>query len=143
MGRLALATAMLLVLLTVCGHGGDMDTRETVTVKGQLHQPHVLRGKCKYPDCVGPGSEKCIGISKWCGSKKSCPGGVCISKEQSCCCRRAGPESLLATVETKRLGISGDKGCCCCSRPSKAAEVARPGGRADVEQTPPADRPRD
>ena len=117
MGRLALTTAAMLVLLNASGGGGDVDTKETMTVKGQLHQPHVLRGKCKYPDCVGPGSEKCIGISKWCGSKKSCPGGVCISKEQSCCCQCAETESLLATVETNRLGICGDKGCCCGSRP--------------------------
>ena len=116
MARLALATAMLLVLLTVCGHGGDRDTRETVTVKGQLHQPHVLRGKCKVLDCVGPGSEKCAG-DKRCGSPKSCPEGVCVSKEQSCCCRRAGPESLLPTAEMTRLGIRADTGCCCSSRP--------------------------
>jgi hypothetical protein len=128
--RLALATAMLLLLLNVFGRGGDMDTRETVTVKGQLHQPYVLRGKCKYLDCVGPGSEKCTGNSRWCGSKKSCPVGVCIAREQSCCCRCAGPNGLLATVETNRLGICGDKRCCCGSQPRKAAEGARPGGRA-------------
>jgi hypothetical protein len=117
MGRLALATAVLLVLLDVSGHGGDMDTKETVAVKEQLHQPHVLLGKCKDRDCAGPGFNKCTGDRKERGGPKSCPLGNCISKEQPCCCRRAGPESLLASAEMTRLGMRGDKGCCCSSRP--------------------------
>jgi hypothetical protein len=117
MGRLALTTAAMLVLLNASGGGGDVDTKETMSVKGQLHQPHVLRGKCKDIDCVGPGSEKCTGYRKECGGPKSCPSGVCISLEQPCCCRRAGPEGLLPTAEMTRLGIRGDTGCCCSSRP--------------------------
>jgi hypothetical protein len=92
MGRLAFATAVLLVLLDVSGPGGDMDTKEPVTVKRQLHQPHVLLGKCKDADCAGMGSKKCTGDRKECGGPKSCPLGNCIAKEQSCCCRRVGPE---------------------------------------------------
>jgi hypothetical protein len=91
---------------------GQKCAKKTVTVKGQLHQPHVFRGKCGDSDCAGPGSERCAGDHNKCGDPGSCPEGNCISKKQSCCCRRAGPEGSLATAETSRRGIRGDKGCC-------------------------------
>jgi hypothetical protein len=110
---LVLVTALAALWATQAGgHGGDIDTKETVTGKEQPHQPHVLLGKCKDPDCAGLGSKECTGDRKECGGPKSCPPGNCISKEQSCCCRRAGVESLLASAEMTRLGMRGDKGCC-------------------------------
>jgi hypothetical protein len=121
MKKLVLAAAVLFAFLDVSGHGGGKENEEPITVQGQLHQPHTVRGKCGSSDCA---SSKCTGPKgdmKNCGDTKSCPTGHCISPEPSCCCRRASPESPFPTTETTPLGTVA-------AHPVRAAETVFPNG---------------
>jgi hypothetical protein len=126
MKKLVLAVAVLFAFLNVAGHGGGKENEEPVTVQEQLHQPHAVRvkGKCGDRDC---GSSKCTGPkgdTKNCGDTKSCPLGHCISKERSCCCRRASPESQFPATETTPLGTVA-------AHPVRAAETVFPNGEQE------------